>query len=285
MPELPEVETIKLSLEKKVIGLTITNLEVLNPKSFQGYPQKTIGQIIIKVWRRAKNLGIDLSNGTTLLIHLKMSGQLILEGEKRFVGGHPTKDMLATLPNNSTRVVFILSDNSKLYFNDQRKFGWIKQLKTAETDFLKGEVFKNLGPEPLEKDFTKEILKTNLLKHKNTPIKIALLDQSVVSGVGNIYANEGCFNAGIDPRKKVSTLTEEEFEKIYHGTIKALSDGVKYGGSTKTHFVDSDGKKGLFLEYANLYSREDKPCKKCKTKIEKFKLGGRGTYLCPKCQK
>jgi formamidopyrimidine-DNA glycosylase len=285
MPELPEVETIKRGLDQKIVGQTFSAIQILNPKSFQGIPREVINKKILKVWRRAKNLGIDLDGGISLLAHLKMSGQLVLESSDRFVGGHPTKDMLFEMPNKSTRIIFEISDGSKLYFNDQRKFGWIKQLKTEDCDFLKGEVFKKLGPEPLEKDFTWDKLKENLLRHKGMPIKVALLDQSVVSGVGNIYANEGCFNAKIDPRRAVNTLSDEEFAAIYKGTIKALEDGIKYGGSTKTHFVNSDGKKGYFLDHAYLYNRDGENCKICGTKIEKFKLGGRGTYVCPSCQK
>jgi formamidopyrimidine-DNA glycosylase len=291
MPELPEVETIRLSLAKKIIGLSINKIEILNPKTFQGDSQKVINQKILNVWRRGKGLGIDFENGQTLLFHLKMSGQVIVtqnetrktQYEKRFVGGHPTKDMLAELPNKSTRVIFYLSDGQTMFFNDQRKFGWIKILDRQSLQLDK--FLNNLGPEPLTKDYSWHQLKINLIKHPKTAIKVGLLDQAVVAGVGNIYACEGCYNAGIDPRIKIKDLIDEQFKKLHQGVIQALQDGVKYGGSTKTHFVDSDGKKGLFLDYAKVYNRDKKPCMHCQTPIKKIKLGGRGTFFCPQCQK
>lgn len=284
MPELPEVETIRISLEKKIIGISIKQIEILNPKTFQGDAKLVLTKKIINVWRKGKGLGIDFENGQTLLFHLKMSGQIIIKSQQdRFVGGHPTHDMLAELPNKSTRVIFHLNNDLTMFFNDQRKFGWIKVL---DQQSLQLDAFlKSLGPEPLEKGYDWEKLKTNLLKHPKAPIKVILLDQSVVAGVGNIYACEACFIAKIDPRTKVGSLTDSQFKKLHQGVLQALKEGVKYGGSTKTHFVDSDGKKGLFLDYAKVYNREKKPCLVCKTKIEKIKLGGRGTFFCPRCQK
>lgn len=290
MPELPEVETIRLSLSKKIIGLQIISLEILNQKTFSGNKQNILKQDIINVWRKGKGLGIDFANGYVMLFHLKMSGQIILKGGNlkgtggdRFVGGHPTKDMLAELPNKSTRVIFNMNDTSTVYFNDQRKFGWVKVVSTEELALDK--FLNSLGPEPLEKGYSWEQLKQNLLRHKGQPIKVALLDQSVVAGVGNIYACEACFNAKIDPQSKTGSLSDTQFQKLHQGVIDALKDGVKYGGSTKTHFVDSDGKKGLFLDYAKVYNRDKKPCLICQTEIKKIKLGGRGTFYCPQCQK
>ena len=282
MPELPEVETIRLGLEKKIIGLKIKSVELIQPKSFLGDSKILEGQIVLKVWRRAKILGIDLDK-FSLLFHLKMTGQVIFDDGKRFIGGHPTPDMLGKLPNSHTRIIFTFDSGSKLYFNDQRRFGWIKIVKSAELR-VKNGIFEKLGPEPLEEGFTWEILKTNLLKHPNMPIKVALLDQKVVSGIGNIYASEACFNAGVDPKKKVSELSDAQFKKLHKGIIKALSDGIKYGGSTKTHFVDAEGRKGYFLDYAFVYGKDKKPCKKCRSEIKKIQLGGRGTYFCEKCQ-
>ena len=116
-------------------------------------------------------------------------------------------------------------------------------------------------------------------------VKVAIMDQSVVSGVGNIYANEACFNAGLDPRKKVGGMDDKQFQALYNGIIRALRDGIKYGGSTRAHFVDAEGHKGYFLDYAKVYWRDKHPCKVCGTELKKIQLGGRGTYLCPKCQR
>ncbi len=303
MPELPEVETIRLGLQKKIIGLKIIDTEILSPKSFTGSPSEVKDKEILRIWRMAKILGIELADGLTLLFHLKMSGQLILvQGAKgqvqsrlstnhsalntRFIGGHPTPDMVGELPNKSTRVIFTFNNGSKLYFNDQRRFGWVRIVKSEELRAMnQGQgMLARLGPEPLEKEFTWQILKSYLLAHKSLPIKVALLDQTIISGIGNIYASEACFNAQIDPRKQVSELTGQGFEKLHQGIQKALRDGIKYGGSTKTHFVDAQGNKGYFLDYAFVYGLDKKPCKNCGTVIQKIQLRGRGTYFCESCQ-
>lgn len=301
MPELPEVEIIRLGLKKKIIGLEISSIEILNPKSFQSDPSLAINKKVTAVLRRAKVLGIQLSPLSfradardlyTLVFHLKMSGQVILvqseefrvKSDERFVGGHPTKDMLGELPNNSTRVIFTFSNGSKLFFNDQRKFGWIKLVKSAELRIKNYGMKNSIGPEPLEKDFNWEILKDNLLKRKNLSIKVALLDQTIVAGVGNIYASESCFNAKVDPLKKVKDLTQDEFKRVYKGVVKALSEGLEFGGSTRTHFVNAEGKKGLFLDYAGVYNREGQKCKNCEGMIIKVRSGGRSTFFCKSCQ-
>ena len=221
----------------------------------------------------------------TLLFHLKMTGQLILVDSKksRFIGGHPTKDMVGSLPNKSTRVIFTFSDGSKLYFNDQRRFGWIRIVDRGQVTV--DSLFEKLGPEPLEKEFTWEILKKNLLRHKSMPVKVVLLDQKVVSGIGNIYANEACFAAGVDPRVRISNLSDLRFKKLHSGVVRVLREGIKHGGSSRAHFVDSEGRKGYFLDYAKVYWRDKHPCKVCGEIIKKIQLGGRGTYYCTNCQK
>ncbi len=315
MPELPEVETIKRGLEKKIVGLKIKDIQVLNPKTFQADYKQVIGKKVVKVWRRAKILGIDLTKragdseegsrrtpatterseevrrdteeagpAVALLFHLKMSGQLVFVDQgKRFVGGHPTPDMKLEMPNKSTRVIFEFSDGGVLYFNDQRKFGWVKIVDRQQA--LGDSLLKNLGPEPLEKDFSWEVLKERVGKHKNWAIKVAIMDQQSIAGVGNIYASEACFNAKLDPRRKVSSLSDKEWQSLHKGLIKALEDGIKHGGSSRVHFVNTDGEPGFFLDYANVYRRDGQKCKVCGTTIEKTQLAGRGTFFCPKCQK
>ncbi len=293
MPELPEVETIKLGLSKKIIGQKIKTIRILNPKTFQDsdgkpfdFAQGLHGKVVLNIWRKAKVLGIDLEGNLTLLFHLKMSGQLIYipskTDHKSFIGGHPTPEMSGEMPVKSTRVIFEFDDGSKLYFNDQRKFGWIRVVKSSE---LRDQSFlRKLGPEPLEKGFTWKTLKSSIVNHKSQPVKVAIMDQSVVAGVGNIYASEACFIAGIDPRTKVGELNDLQFKKLHQGIIQSLKAGIKYGGSTKTHFVNAEGKKGYFLDYAFVYGRDQDICKKCGNLIHKIKLGGRGTYFCAHCQ-
>ncbi|KKQ78793.1 MAG: formamidopyrimidine-DNA glycosylase [Candidatus Daviesbacteria bacterium GW2011_GWF2_38_6] len=257
---------------------------VLSPKSFIGNPKEVRGNKVLKIERFAKLLAVNLGE-VNLLFHLKMTGQLILQGEsvkregERYIGGHPTEDMMGKMPNSHTRVIFSFSDGSKLYFNDQRRFGWVKIIDNGKL------TIDNLGPEPLEKEFNWQILKKNLLKHKSQPVKVVLMDQSVVSGVGNIYSNEACFNAKIDPRTKVSNLSNLQFKRLHLGVLKSLRDGIAHGGSTRAHFRDPEGHKGYFLDYAYVYGLDKHPCKVCKTIIKKIQLGGRGTYYCSNCQK
>lgn len=292
MPELPEVETIKVGLQSKIIGQFISDIEILNPKSFLGDSSKVIGAKVINIWRRGKVLGIDLipktQNPKTLVFHLKMSGQIIYQpssgSTNRFVGGHPTKDIFKTLPNKSTRVIIKFQDQSKLYFNDQRKFGWIKLINTAELETFNHGLKIKLGPEPLEESFTWQALKNNLQKRKNLPVKVAILDQEILAGVGNIYASEACFIAKINPNKKIKDLVDREYKLLFKGIIKSLQSGIRYGGSSMTHFFDIGGNKGYFLKYAFVFNRENTECKICKTTIKKIKLAGRGTYYCPTCQ-
>lgn len=287
MPELPEVETIKLFLEKNIVGLKIKSVEVLNSKSFLGDSKLLVDKQIKSVKRRAKVLRIGFGD-FELLTHLKMSGQMIFKGKAKrvkgedFIGGHPTKDMFGDFPNRSTRVIFNFSNGSKLFFNDQRKFGWIKLVDRELV--VGGSIFAKIGPEPLESEFTWQILKDRLLKRRKTAVKVALLDQQVVAGVGNIYACEACFLAGVDPGKKCGELTDVEFKKVHQGVVESLKNGIKYGGSSKTHFMNPEGKKGLFLDYAFVYGREKLPCRRCGALIMKMKLGGRGTYYCEECQ-
>lgn len=262
MPELPEVETIRLGLEKKIVGLKIQGVQVLNPRSFIGDPEEVKGAKIIRLWRRGKVLGIELDS-VTLLMHLKMSGQLVWIGDSKFAGGHPTEDMWGKMPNSHTRVIFSFSDGSNLFFNDQRKFGWIKIIENLK---LKTEnLLKRMGPEPLESNFTWQALKENLLKHKKTSVKVAILDQSVVAGVGNIYASEGCFNAKLDPQIKVQDLIDDQLKSLHQGVIKALRDGINRSGFS-------------------VYRKDGTPCKICGSIIKKIIQGGRGTYFCPNCQ-
>ncbi len=281
MPELPEVETIRLGLQSRIIGQTITNITILNPKSFIGDPEEVKIQRVLSIDRKAKVLIINLGR-MSLLFHLKMSGQIIYRGYEDFGGGHPTKDMTSDMPNKSTRVIFELEDGSKIFFNDQRKFGWVKILPTAEVGEF--SFIKKLGPEPLEKGFSWQTLKKNLLRHKTLAIKVAILDQTTVAGVGNIYACEACFDAKLDPHKKVGDLTDDDFKKIHKAIIKVLSLGIKHGGSSKTHYVNVAGGRGYFLDYAYVYSRAGQKCRNCDSQIKRVSLGGRGTFYCENCQ-
>lgn len=294
MPELPEVETIKRQLADKVIGLTIKNVLITNANSFKGDPKKLQGLEVRGVSRRAKMVIIKLDNhgikpeqnGTNtelfLLIHLKMTGQLIFVDSTVSKQHGASKYSGIEVPNKFTHVSFEFTDGSYLYFNDVRKFGWIKLVKSKELE----QEFEKLGPEPLSGDFTVEILKQNLLKHKNKAIKVVLMDPSVVAGIGNIYAAEACFYARIRPDRKVLILTDQDFRKLYGAIKKILPIAIKHQGVSAENYVTLEGKKGDYYNMLRVYDREGEDCpNKCGGKINKTKLGGRGTYWCPNCQR
>jgi formamidopyrimidine-DNA glycosylase len=275
MPELPEVEVVKLFLEQKLLHKTITNLEILNKKSFIGDPQKVINQEIIKFSRLGKQLSIYLSNGQILLVHLKMTGQLIYGGR---ILGHPTP----TINSKSTRLIFTFDDNSKLYFNDQRKFGWIKLLSPQELI----DSQSNLGLDIFDPKFSPEYI-LNQLQKSRRPVKVMLLDQNFFAGIGNIYANDALFLAGINPQTPSNKITPKQAKLIHKFLIEIMKQSVLAGGSTAKDggYLRPDGTAGKNQFFFRVYERKGEPCLKCGTKIEYLKLGARGTFFCPQCQK
>lgn len=288
MPELPEVETIKVGLRRLLPGKVIAGVTHDTPKSFPNAPtdvqQFLVGAKIVTVERRAKVLLIELSTKYSLVIHLKMTGQLVFQGKDvRFGAGHPSDSLIGTLPDKSTRVIFEFTDGSRLFFNDQRKFGWVRLMPTAEIPQL--DFFKKVGPEPLEHDFTWQVLKERLTRRKNTSIKAATLDQSVVAGIGNIYADESLWGAKIHPATLVRNLTDKNIQDLYKSMQEILQIAIKKGGSTDHTYVDAEGKKGSYLNFARVFRREGLACPRCGTIIEKIRVAGRGTHICPHCQK
>ncbi len=280
MPELPEIETIKLQLENIIVGTVIVTVTVKNKKTFQGNPKLIENKRIIGVRRRAKVLIIDLEDRISLVFHLKMTGQLIYsDGKTRIAGGHPTGDFVGELPSKHTRVIFHLASGT-LYFNDQRKFGWIK---IVDSELLAVDsFFKDLGPEPLEITGQKFI---RLIKSKKRPIKSVLMDQKIISGVGNIYANDGLWESRINPRTPVDQLSVDQLFSLFRSVKKVLNEGIKYGGATAANYVDLHGMGGHYQDHFRVYKRNGQKCLRCKTEIKKMKLDGRGTYWCPVCQK
>jgi len=283
MPELPEVETIRLGLQKELIGHQIQAIDVRVTKLFEGEKQKIIGQKVLEIERRAKILIWRLEN-CYLLIHLKMTGQLIFvpkQSEKWFVGGHPDKAYTDDLPHKHTHII-IEFDNGTLYFNDLRKFGWIRLVDTV--DQVKPHI-ASLGPEYDWPEFTLEYFQKKLSQRAKSTIKQALLDQTILAGLGNIYADETLFCAKVRPRRATSSLTTDEIEVIYKCIPKILQLSLKHGGTSSQHYRKHDGSKGTFLEIANVYKREGQPCKVCGIPIERIKIAGRSSHFCPHCQK
>lgn len=287
MPELPEVETIRLGLAKLLPGKVVKDVWHDWPKSFPNAPADVARFLlkaeVVDVRRRAKVLIIDLSSKYSLVIHLKMTGQLVFRGKESFGAGHPSKDLVGDLPAKSTRVVLDFTDGSKLFFNDQRKFGWMRLLPTIEIPEI--DFFKKVGPEPLEDDFTVNDFIERLEKRKNSPIKAVLLDQTVLAGVGNIYADESLFLAKIHPSTPVSEVSRTKLVALYSGLRTVLALSIKKGGSTDRNYVDASGKMGSYLSFAQVFRKTGQPCPNCGEPIEKIRVAGRGTHICRRCQK
>jgi formamidopyrimidine-DNA glycosylase len=287
MPELPEVETIRAGLAKLLPGKTVKDVWFDWEKSFPNAPTDVarflVGARIEKVRRRAKVLIIELSGGWALIVHLKMTGQLVFVGKgERFGAGHPGKELVGELPAKSTRVILDFTDGSKLYFNDQRKFGWMRLLPALEIPEI--DFFKKVGPEPLDDNFTVNIFIENLMRRKNTSIKAALLDQTVVAGVGNIYADESLWAAKIHPATAVAKVPKDKLVLLYNAIREVLALSIAKGGSTDKNYVDAEGQKGSYLSFANVFRKQGQPCPRCGTLIEKIRVAGRGTHICPKEQ-
>ena len=323
MPELPEVETIRRGLNRFILNKKIVNIKILCDKSFIGPKELIEGQEIIAIRRFGKALVFDFKNQVSMLVHLRMTGQLIyracgeesgknyiemiqagdfktsLYTEKSFAGGHPTDSFFSKLPNKQTRVLFKIEsvddigkthsgfleqkiESGTLYFNDQRKFGFCKIIETDEV--LQDEFIKKLAKEPWQ--ISVEEFKKNLLHHKNAEVKPTILDQTVIAGLGNIYADETLFLAKIHPERLVSTLTDHEIETLLESAKTVMQRSIDSGGSTMATYVKADGTRGDYLQkFAQVFRRKGEPCNRCGTEIIKIKVAGRGTHLCPNCQK
>ncbi len=288
MPELPEVETVRRGLAELLPGRKIVRATVFDsPKSFPNAPgqveQFLYGAKVTAVRRRAKVLLIDLDSSYSLVVHLKMTGQLIFRGAQTFGGGHPTDSLVGDLPDRSTRVQIDFDDDSHLFFNDQRKFGWVKLLPTAEVINL--PFMQKVGPEPLDPRTTPEDFIQRIRRRQNSMIKPAFLDQSVIAGVGNIYADEALWAAQIHPETRVKNVTDEQLNTLFIELKKILQLSIDQGGSTDKNYVDAEGRKGNYLTFANVFRREGQACHRHPNQeIIKLKVGGRGTHICPACQ-
>ncbi len=292
MPELPEVETVTRGLNKFIVGKKIIATSCDNLKSFP-IDQRDIEDFVLNstiesVRRRAKMIVIDLSTKKSLVVHLKMTGQLVYKGSQDWGGGHPSDSLVGSLPDKSTRIIFDLIDDnmlpSKLFFNDQRKFGWVKLFNKDELDRI--PLFINLGPEPLGHNFTFNSFNSRLNKRQNSKIKAALLDQNVISGIGNIYADESLFAAKIMPDSVIKEIPLSRRKKLFSSIIEILELSISLGGSTSRNYINAEGKKGNYLEFAKVYGRSGLECLGCNNNIiTKIKVAGRGTHICTKCQK
>ena len=287
MPELPEVETVKRGLSKLIIDQQVA-LELHNwPKSFPN-SEADVAKFLIDakvtdVRRRAKVLMIDLDSDYSLVIHLKMTGQMVFVGEQRFAAGHPNDSFINDLPDRSTRVEITFTSGDKLFFNDQRKFGWMRLLPTIEIPNI--DFFKKVGPEPLTDEFTSKEFIPRVRRRVNTSIKAAILDQTVLAGVGNIYADESLFAAKIHPAKLVKDVADAELKTLLQEIKDVMNLSIAKGGSSDRNYVNAEGGRGSYLAFAKVFRREGEPCSVCGTTIEKSRVAARGTHTCPNCQK
>ncbi|MDD4953819.1 MAG: bifunctional DNA-formamidopyrimidine glycosylase/DNA-(apurinic or apyrimidinic site) lyase [Candidatus Omnitrophica bacterium] len=266
MPELPEVETIKRELEKAVLGKRIVEVCVHHPAvirqpSVDKFKKGLTGAVIKNILRRAKVLILELSNGKSLVIHLKMTGQLVYPGVSK-----------------NSRVTFKFSDRTCMDFNDQRLFAELRLMD----DWRELEFIKNLGPEPSQINAGQF---KEMLGRKKTKIKPLIMDQSFIAGVGNLYAAEALFRAGIHPGRAANSLSDKEKELLFSQIKNTLEEAIEHKGSSVDQYVQLTGLPGGYAKYHKVYDRAGKPCLVCKTPIKRIALGGRGTYFCPKCQK
>jgi len=272
MPELPEVETIKKQLLKKVKGKTFKKVEVRLPKivktDLKIFKKEIVRAKINNIKRRAKVLILELSNNYAIIVHLKMSGQLIFQGQ----------------PSKHTHLIYYFTDGSKLIHNDMRQFGYVKLLQKDKLDDLLAKEEK-YGPEPLDKNFTLNIFNQLLNKKKKSKIKPLIMDQTFIAGIGNLYADEILFEAGILPIKIVKSLKPKEIAKIYQSIKKILNLAVKHKGSSVDLYIDAEGKQGKFAPLIKVYQREGEKCKCCGSEVKRVKINSRSAHFCPKCQK
>lgn len=272
MPELPEVETIRLTLQGKLTGRMIQNVEVNHARMVEGRPVEEFVRLLKKktihgLERRGKYLLLELDKGLVLALHLRMTGQLTVEP--------------AGIPRaNATYLVLELDNGTELRFRDQRKFG-------KAFIYTKDQVpvsLSKLGPEPLTDEFTPDLLQQRFSRHK-LAVKKALLAQEIVAGIGNIYADEALFLAGIHPARLVDSLNGEELKQLHGAIRQVLAEGIQYRGTSKRDYLDGEGKPGEYQNQLRVYGRKGLACPQCGVGIVKMNFGGRGTHFCPLCQK
>lgn len=299
MPELPEVENLRLGLLKYIQGQKILKIKVNKPKLVSSKSTKRtaskgkvlefekglIGESFIDVERRAKNLIFKLTHDKHILVHLKMTGQFVYQSKNKkdkIQGGHPIEIAETLLPNKHTHIIFHLKDGT-LFYNDTRMFGYVLYYKDTES-FKKENHFHKLGLEPLDPKFTANYFQ-NTLKNKKSRIKTVLLDQDVVVGVGNIYADESLFEAKIAPTRIASSLTKSEILKLQKAITRIIRKAITLGGSSVATYRLLDNSRGNYAREHKVYGKVGQKCVKCKNSLEKIIIGSRTTIFCPNCQK
>ena len=295
MPELPEVESLRRSLLPYLGGKTIQDVEVLKPKlvsasgtkrsedhdKVREFQNQVIGETIQDISRRAKHLIVHFVSGKCLVIHLKMTGQLVYtQNQVHMWGGHPIQTSEEQLPHKHSHIIFHL-DEGILYYNDVRMFGYILYYPSF-SQAQEYHAFGSLGVEPLSEDFT--LTHFAEIQKKRKTIKSALLAQDIVTGLGNIYVDEVCFRARVQPQRLATHLSDLETQQLYQAIRDILSKAVEMGGSSVANYILSDGSKGTYAREHKVYNRGGKQCLICGTTLEKIKIQNRSTVYCSYCQ-
>lgn len=298
MPELPEVESLRRSLKPYIIGKTIQSITVHKPKLVSGsgtvrqpldykkqeFETNPIGAQITDITRVAKNLILHLSNGQVILVHLKMTGQLVYqdENQNKVLGGHPIQASENQLPNQHSHIIFELNQGT-LYYNDVRMFGYVLLYPNLETIYKLGH-FDKIGLDPFDSNFTSEYLYKNL-KNKKSKLKTVLLNQVIVTGLGNIYADEVCFKASILPTRMTNTLNKKEVSKLYNAITEIIPKAVEMGGSSIANYIMADGSRGTYAREHKVYGKAGNQCVVCDQTLQKTTINSRTTVFCQFCQK
>jgi len=273
MPELPEVQTIVNELKREIVGKRIARLEIGVPKMVSGDIQSIVGLAIKDVRRRAKLIIFQLENAINLVIHLKLTGQLIYSDQSKAI----SEEKLGP-----TRIIFHFTDGSRLFFNDLRKFGYLKVLDKVGLEKVLAK--ENYGPEPLEWAFTLQKFQELLKTKPNAQLKPLLMDQTFIAGIGNLYSDEILFYAGIHPKRRVKELAADKISKLYQGIKEILNEALKYKGSSIDTYRRTTGEKGTYEFHRKVYRKEGQKCSRCGQIIQSLKIGGRTAHYCPGCQ-
>ena len=286
MPELPEVETVRMQLRRKVIGKVVESVEVFHAKSVNhdvAIEDVLRGKTIADIDRVGKLMIFSFvdEKDIFLLAHMKMTGQFFYVDENDVTGGgHSFTNADMDLPMKHTRAGFHFTDHTSLYFNDMRLFGYVKLANAKEVEIAKAR----FGPEPIHPEFDVDWFYSKLKKRK-TPIKAALLDQTFIAGLGNIYVDEALWRAKVRPTRRADKVTKKEAAALAAASGDVMNESIKVGGTTFQHFKDTDGSKGNFTQYLKIFGKQGTKCERCGGTIKKIRLAGRGTHYCPDCQK
>ncbi|WP_417523453.1 bifunctional DNA-formamidopyrimidine glycosylase/DNA-(apurinic or apyrimidinic site) lyase [Marinovum sp.] len=283
MPELPEVETVRRGLAPVMEGEVMAQVAVNRPDLRWPFPERMAerlaGQKVLRLRRRSKYILADLGSGETLLVHLGMSGRILISGDPlgRFVHDHPA-------PEKHDHVVFDMANGARITFNDPRRFGAMDLMETARAE--EHPLLAKLGPEPLGNQFGESVL-VAALRDRNTPIKSALLDQKIVAGLGNIYVCEALFRTGISPRRKARQISAARAATLVPAIREVLTQAIAAGGSSLKDFRQADGELGYFQHSFDVYGREGEPCRTpgCTATVARIVQSGRSSFYCPACQR